>query len=211
MIPVISRYSRRRNAASVAGGNSATYIGKDTTTQGNWVGTYGTAGYSIVDVGGAFPSAYHSMPGYVTNFDFNFSPFTYVWNAAVLATDDEGDGFAPPSGFNRAIRKPGSLVTDPRIASTFYNNCQFNLSISGVHPVSIYFLDWDGYTRYVEVDVIDADTLTVLDTQYLEPGGVSFEYHLGVYHRWNLSGNITVKTALAGGAPNDVANAFFFD
>ena len=51
---------------------TATFLKTDTTTQGNWIGTYGTQGYNVVD-------ATPSYPSYATVTVSGDS--TYVWSA----------------------------------------------------------------------------------------------------------------------------------
>ncbi len=81
----------------------------------------------------------------------------------------------------------------------------FNLDFTDgqVHEVSLYAVDWDSTARSEQVQILDAATGTVLDTETLS------SFHGGEYLSWNLSGNVAIKVTRLGG-PNAVINGLFF-
>ena len=77
---------------NAAAGNQATYVGVDTTTQGNWEGVYGADGYTIA-------TGTPSLPSYLSNFTVNGAG-TYTW--VTITTDPRapqaGTGTGPDRG-----------------------------------------------------------------------------------------------------------------
>ncbi len=69
--------------------------------------------------------------------------------------------------------------------------------------VTLYALDWDSTTRAETVQVIDATSGTVLDTQSLS------SFHNGTYLSWNISGHVVLRFTNIGG-PNAVISGLFF-
>ena len=104
----------------------------------------------------------------------------------------------------RALQK--AAVSD-RIASTWYTysnmTIDINLTDGNTHPVALYMLDWDGSSRAERVDVLDAISQAVLDTQTVSG------FHNGEYLVWNLHGHVTLRITLTGGG-NAVASGLFF-
>ena len=117
-------------------------VGPDETTQGSWNGKFGQDGFAIAN--GA-----SSMPSYGSATVSGASTFTW----------------APLTSDVRALQSgPGAST---RIASLYYgNNFNVNVSVNDgtLHPVSLYFLDWDTSKPTQTVTVLDAGTNAVLDT-----------------------------------------------
>lgn len=162
----------------------AQFKGINTTTQGTWNNVYGSQGYDVVNAG-------ESLPGYATlSFAPNATPFTWAAN-----TSDP-----------RALQdQPGSGA---RIASCYYSSSpsfSFNLNLSGTqpHPVELYFLDWDNLGRSETVQVSNAATGAVLDTETVS------NFSGGKYLLWNLSGNLNITITNTGGL-NEVLSGVFF-
>ena len=60
---------------------SATFVGSDTTTQGNWIGAFGAAGYSVVNDA-------TSLPAWATITPSGQNAFTWAstaWSTTVYA------------------------------------------------------------------------------------------------------------------------------
>src|SRR5262249_51730728 len=103
-------------------GASASFVGTDTTTQGTWKGTYGTAGYNVI-------ADLASYPSYVTVSASGQSTFTWA-----ASTQDV-----------RALQKAENGATD-RIAACWYGQnftIDINLTDGQTQEVSLYALDWD--------------------------------------------------------------------
>ncbi len=102
--------------------------------------------------------------------------FTYTW--AGLTSDV------------RALQT--GVGSSARIASTYYAN-SFNVNVSvndgTLHPVSLYFLDWDTTTRVQTVTVTDANSGATLDVETVTG------FHNGQYLTWNVKGNININVS----------------
>ena len=79
-----------------------------------------------------------------------------------------------------------------------------NLTDGQAHELELYFLDWSNSGRSEQVQISDATTGMVLDTETVS------SFSSGVYLKWTVSGNILITiTRLAG--PNAIANGLFLD
>jgi hypothetical protein len=174
---------------TLAGGNavvsgiffdSATFLGTDTTTQGNWQGVYGADGQIV-------PNNVTANPSYAT---FSSAGATaYTWS--------------PTTTDPRALRQPYSVNA---IASAWYTptsmTIDLNLTDGILHKISLYLLDFDDQSRSERIDILDAQG-NVLDTE------TASSFQNGEYLSWNLSGQIQIRiTCLTG--PNAVLNGLFF-
>ena len=162
-----------------------TFVKSDTTTQGNWMGTYGADGYNIIGATTNNPS----YPSYATVTASGYS--TYTWSSNT--TDPRG--LQDPSGSGR-------------IAAAWYSSTSFtvnvNLTDGQTHDLTIYAVDWDNHGRKEQIQIIDASTGVVQDTETLS------SFSGGVYLEWAVSGNVEIKvTSLTGG--NALINGLFFD
>ena len=101
------------------------FLKQDTTTQGSWIGTYGSQGYDIV-------SGPTSLPPYATVTPSGESTFTWT----TTSTDP------------RALQVPGS---SNRVAAVWYSATSFtvnvNLADGKSHDLELYFDDWDSSGR----------------------------------------------------------------
>ena len=165
------------------GSAAATFISSDTTTQGNWEGTYGTEGYDLME-------AASSVPSYARITTTNTS--SYVTEAST--TDSRG--LQVPGRSSRV-----AAMWENQSGSSFTVDIDLTDGLS--HDVSIYAVDWNNLGRSEEVQVIDQTTGTVLDTRTIS------SFANGEYLTWRLSGNVELKfTSLSG--PNAVLNGIFF-
>jgi hypothetical protein len=160
---------------------SASFLWADSTTQGNWVPSYGADGYNVAGDG-------VKNPAYASPAVSGAS--TYVW--AGSTTDV------------RALRRPNA--TD-RIAATWYSGNRFlidtNIYDTNQHQVALYCLDWDTTARRQTIDVLDSAG-NVLNTQTL-----TASFNKGVYFVWNVTGHVTFRITSTGGY-NGVVNGVFF-
>jgi choice-of-anchor B domain-containing protein len=166
----------------VDNGPSASFVGFDTSTQGNWPGAYGTQGYHLAGAGALAPS---------------YSTVTFAhqqsWTWAASTTEE------------RALRKPDS--TD-RIAACWYTLSNFNIRIANTdtnqHRVALYLLDWDhNNARQVRVEAWNTATNTKLAEQVVS------NFRNGTYVIWNLRGDVTFKIVNLG--TNAVVSGVFFE
>ncbi|MGA7502290.1 MAG: hypothetical protein WBX00_36815, partial [Isosphaeraceae bacterium] len=161
---------------------SVSFIKQDTTTQGKWIGTYGSQGYDVI--GNAA-----SLPGYATVTPAGQT--SYTWAAS--STDP------------RALQDAGGTG---HIAACWYSASSFtvdvNLTDGQTHDLELYFLDWDTTARGETVQISNASTGAVLDTETVT------SFNSGVYLDWAVSGNVDITLTHQAGA-NAVLSGLFFD
>ena len=165
---------------------TANFLGTNTTTQGSWHGVYGASGYDIAaDTSARNPK----LPSYATLGITGAS--TYTWAAST--TDP------------RALQ---NAANTGRIASTWYTSTSmsFNLNLTDgqVHKVSLYAVDFDSTVRNEQIQILDATTGVVLDTETLS------SFHGGEYLSWNLSGNVVIRVTNLNAKSNAVVSGLFF-
>jgi hypothetical protein len=132
----------------------------DVKTQGNWIGTYGSQGCDLF-------SGPCSLPSYAILTYTGGSPSTWTSNT----TDP------------RALQEPGGTG---RIAPFVYSQTSFtvdvNLTDGNTHLLALYFLDWDNNGRSEQVQLANAATGAILDTESMSSfygGGVPRLERLG--------------------------------
>jgi hypothetical protein len=166
----------------VAGGSAAaSFVRADTTTKGNWRGTYGSDGFSVVGDTTSYPAYAQVVPS---------GHFTWVWETA---TSDV-----------RALQRS---VGSGRVAAAWNASTPFNIGVNVTdglfHQLAIYCVDWDSTERVQRVDVLNAVTGAVLDTRTI--GG----FNGGQWLVWNVTGGITLRVTTVAGV-NGVIQGIFF-
>jgi hypothetical protein len=78
-----------------------------------------------------------------------------------------------------------------------------NIADGKLHQVAMYALDWDAQGRSETIQILDATTNAILDTENISG------FTSGTYLVWNISGHVKVTVTTVGG-PNAVVNGFFF-
>jgi len=161
---------------------SATLIATDTTTEGNWIGTYGNQGYDVV-------GSSTSIPAYATVTPTGQSTLTW----AASTTDP------------RALQNAGGIG---RVAAAWDASTSFsvavNLTDGQAHNLTLYAVDWDNAGRSEQIQITDAATGAVLDTQTVS------SFSGGVYVEWKVSGSVVIQvTGLAGSSA--VLSGLFLD
>ena len=159
------------------------FLGQDAQTQGNWEGVYGSEAYTVV-YGGSQTSP----------------------NAAISVAGQQNRNWANWTTDVRALQN-STTPTAGRVAACWFGS-QFTIDVDltdgQTHKISLYALDWDGSNRSERIDVIDADTGTVLDSQSIS------SFHDGVYLSWNVSGHVQFRVTCTGGS-NAVVSGVFID
>jgi hypothetical protein len=175
---------------TAAGAASATFLEQDTTTQGNWIGVYGTDGYDIV----ANPSTTNpnDLPAGVTVTPAGES--SYTWTSP------------NPTGAKQALEVPPSGTT--RIAACWYSATSFTVDVnvaSGSYNLELYFLDYNGSNeRSEQIQFREGSTGAVLSTQTVS------SFSNGAYMDYTISGNVLITITKETGA-NAVLSGLFFD
>ena len=161
--------------------SSAVFVGTDTTTQGTWKGVYGSDGYMLANNATSLPSYAAVTPPGVP---------AWTWTSS---TNDV-----------RALQKAAAA---DRVAATWYGGnftVDVNLTDSRTHRLAMYVLDGDALGRSETIQIVDAVTGAPLDTRSLAA------FSGGQYWVWTVSGHVTIRVTLTGGA-NAVYSALFFD
>ena len=167
--------------------SSASFLGVDTTTQGNWKGNYGQDGYDIAQD----PSTNNpQLPANTSVSLVNNGNFTYT----TTSTDP------------RALQEAGNITN--RVAGVWYNPGSFSINVNlkdgQPHRVALYALDFDKFNRSERIDVISQATGAVLDTQTVS------NFAGGRYLIWSLTGNVTFKVTNLNPGINGVISGLFF-
>ena len=130
------------------------------TTEGNWIGTYGVAGLR-------HRRHSTSLPSYATVTPSGQSSYTWT----TTTTDP------------RALQDAGGTN---RVAACWYAATSFtvdvNLTDGQTHDLELYFLDWDNKGRIEQVQISNAATGAVLDTETIS------SFSTGVYLDWAVAG-----------------------
>ncbi len=163
--------------------SSATFLKTDTTTQGNWIGTYGAQGYDVI---GDTPS----LPSYATISASGESK--WVWSTSTTV--------------RQALQNPGG---SGRIEASWYSTTSFtvnlNLTDGQEHDIELYVLDLQSSPSRVEqIQISDAATGTVLSTETVS------SFTGGVYLNWKVSGDVVITITRESGV-NAVLSGIFID
>jgi len=158
------------------------FVGTDTTTKGNWKGTYGADGYNVMQDSWSYPS-YASVSPIGNN--------GWTWDAA------PNDVRAPQRG------------STGRIAACWYNYLSFDVTVSQTdgqsHRIALYFLDYDTTTRSERIDVEDSASGTILDTRTISG------FNGGTYLVWDILGSVRFHITFTGPpSSNAVLSGIFF-
>ena len=161
---------------------SATFVARDSTTAGRWVGTYGTQGYDVI-------GSTASIPSY----------------AKVTPSGQSSDTWAATSTDPRALQ----TASGPSgIAACWYSSTSFSVDVNMTpgqsHLLELYFLDWDSNSRSESVTLSYPVTGTVLSYETVS------SFHSGAYLDWTVSGNVLITITRTAGV-NAVLSGLFFD
>ena len=162
-------------------GAVANFQATDTSTQGNWYGSYGIDGFAIPNDSQSIPSyASFAVQGQTTN--------TWVENPSDSRALQTGNGLA-------------------RIASNWSSASSFsfdvNITDGQLHPFALYALDWDAQGRAETVQVQDANTHAVLDNRSIS------NFSNGIFLLWNVSGHVTITITATSGPSAVMSGAFW--
>jgi hypothetical protein len=168
-------------AANAATQSSVSFVGADSVSEGNWQAKYGADGYSIAN-------GLQNLPAYAS-----FTPQNQLnWTWSTSTSDP------------RALQVPNA---NGRAATTWFSQSAFsfdvNLTDGNSHQVAIYALDWDSQNRAETIQIVDANSGSVLDTHSI------FNFTSGMYLVWNVTGHVKVNVTYTSGS-NAVASAIFF-
>jgi len=160
---------------------TATFVGTDTTSQGSWKGVYGSDGYNVINDTVNYPAYAQVAPS---------GQSSYTWAASTADV--------------RGLQKAAS--TTDRLAATWYGDTfaiDLNLTDGLTHRVALYVVDWDSTSRSETIEVRDAATNALLDSQTVAG------FNGGRYVIWNVKGHVTVRVTKTTGV-NAVLSGLFF-
>ena len=159
-----------------------TFLGADSHSHGKWKGVYGWDGYSVLGDSS-------SVPGYAQIS--GAGQIEYIWENS---TPDP-----------RALQRP---VEAGRVAGTWYSSTSFTVDLEiadgKTHCIALYCVDWDRAGRVQTVELLDAGSGAVLNTQTLT------EFTEGIYLLWDCKGHVRIRLTRVSG-PNVVLAGLFFD
>ena len=163
---------------------TATFNGKDTTTEGSWIGVYGSQGYNVINATNGV-----NYPSYATVTPAGNTAYTWAANTNLV----------------QALQNPSG---SGRIAAAWYPSTSFTVDVDltdgQAHNLELYLLDYDTTSRSEQIEFTDANTHAVLSTQSVS------SFHTGVYMNYTISGNVLITITKTGGA-NAVLSGLFFD
>ncbi|MBX9625337.1 MAG: S8 family serine peptidase [Gemmataceae bacterium] len=158
------------------------FVGSDAVTQGNWVGKYGAAGYSLAVGPSSLPAGVTVTPGPKNDYLFSRT-----------STDP------------RALQVPGAAG---RLAAIWWSYGTLSVAVAPpageARRLSVYLADYGRNGRAERVDVFDTATGKLLDSRTVA------SYVDGVYLTWTVTGKVTLKFTKTAG-PSPTASGFFLD
>ncbi len=159
---------------------SGVIIRIDTTTQGNWKGSYGQDGYMIAGDSSSTPQYAIVTPAGTTEQIWDTNSTTAAALQRVAST-------------NRVAACWSSTQT---------LTVQFSFSNTNYHRVVFYFLDYDALGRVQNINLYNSTTGALLSSRPVSA------FQNGVYHTYDLRGNVTLKIYATSGSP--VLSGIFF-
>lgn len=166
IVPHGTNIHRIRTIYELPATGTVTFNGQDRTTKGNWVNQYGKAGYDIV--GGT-----RNIPAAV--------------NLTYIGTDLEK--WASNSTDIRALytspQKSGRIAAGN--TAPLHEIVDIVVKDGLKKKVSLYFLDQQHYHRQILVDVVDANTKKVLQSNVLS------DFDHGIYLKYTLTGHVQFR------------------
>ncbi|HEY2587176.1 MAG TPA: carbohydrate-binding protein [Tepidisphaeraceae bacterium] len=165
--------------------STAQFVGVNTVNQGNWTGTFGSAGYWTI---GGTPT----LPSYAT--ETTGSGIQYWQWEAPGTTDPRAAQLSPGSSSRTAAcyYTSGSMTFD------------LNLTDGNAHRIALYLLDSDWRGRSETVQITDANTGAALASN------VASNFGGGQYFVYNLSGHVQITITNNPGSLNAVISGMYF-
>jgi len=160
-----------KDKASVA---SASFVGVDVSTQGNWRDKYGVSGFNVIGDTSTGNPHYSS--------DISVTPGTHntgLWTASSLSP---------------ACLQLAASGSPNRLAGIwFQTSWTMNVNFASTHALELYLLDYPNAGYAETITFKDANTGAVLSTQ------AASGFAGGKYYIWNVTGNVNVTfTSTAG-------------
>jgi hypothetical protein len=173
-------------------GNGATFVKTDTTTKGNWKGTYGAKGYALAN-----------SPSNLIGLPFFLKTFTPPPMEATFSLAPEPQDLQNPASSGAPLQSVWYTDTTLQIDLLFTDYA--------IHEISVYFAEWGGNPRTETVAILDADNPLgpPLNSQQLDDKISSFVG--GVYLVWQVTGHVILQITNNSTGANAVVCGIFFD
>lgn len=163
---------------------SATFVGEDRGTRGEWIGPYGNVGHVVV-------KGWTNLPPKIT---VAADAFTWL--------------FGYPATVPGSLRI--SLDSEDLLSGCYYADADVSLEIRVAtrdgRPtrLSLYFDDWLGPIRAEEIRIFNRATTELLDRREMT------SFRDGAHLSWNIQGDVRVSIRSLNDY-NSIVNAIFFD
>ena len=183
---------------------AAKFLGADSSTQGNWKGTYGKDGYILCNYAeGEGDAASHltSLPVYIRSVEFKKNGTT-LWTQ----TTEDARTLQPPGG-NAGARRAACINTLDPVATyqTMTVDIEAYAAPAPPYRIALYFVDWDDRGRTSAVEMFDLNTKNLVSLLKI----VS-DYRGGKYLIYSYHDSCRFRINQVRG-PNAVLSGVFFD
>ena len=185
----------------------ATLVARDEFTAGDWIGTYGSAGYSLFAFDG--PNARRELlPPWVAAVTQTFGQaLNGPWPGAANDTRALQDPAAPTDPTKRAI---GQYCAVPPPADGWQPSFPIDIMLADGaegtrYRLAVYFVDFDGRGRRQSVTLMDRVTLNPI-----APVELLDNFQAGVWLVWELTTSARFRVNFVRGT-NQVVSAVAFD
>ena len=187
---------------------NATFIGRDEITGGDWIGTYGSAGYFLVAFDG--PNQHVSvLPSWVINIT---NPIGQAQNGPWYDPIPDHDRRALLDPRNTsAPRKIGQFSAPPPPADGWAPSLPFDMTVTDDAPegftyqFAFYFVDYDTRGRRQSVQLMDQ-----LSKSDISPTQMVRDFVNGVWLVWQYPKGVRIRLNWIRG-DNEVMSAILFD
>ncbi|MBE0654919.1 MAG: hypothetical protein IH594_14050 [Bacteroidales bacterium] len=177
----------------------AEFMGKDTTTSGNFQEIYGADGFVLCGHTQTPDTAldFRKLPDYVSDVTYSLNR---TMNWAKNTTDDRA--LAPDNGSPGSI---GAIYTQDPLATLQTMTVDIETETVGQYQVALYFLDWDDAGRRVAVEMFDLETKEII-----APVQIVRDFSQGKYLIYRYNKPVRFRINHVRG-PNATLSGIFFD
>jgi len=179
----------------------ATFLGRDSLTQGDWSSKYGKDAYMLFNY-----LSEEGMPEHLRSLNEDIIDITLNLNAdSVWGVDLNDNRVLTPDNQQVFKQNAGAIFTqDPR-ACWQTMTIDVKLIHQTEYEFSLYFLDWDNKSRRTAIEVIDLETKNII-----APVRIVDNYSHGKYMTYRYNKSVRFRINHVRG-PNAVVSGIFFD
>jgi len=174
--------------------STATFIGQDLTTQGSWVGVYGSEGYVMRGLTSGAPD-FVSLPSWCPTLSRPGA------TGALYTAGSDPRAYQDPTNPTGA-RGAGAWYTTTSVLHTF------GVNDSSPHRLTLYLVDYTNSRNGCTADVLDTPNAdAVLDTRVISQA----DYRNGAHLSWTITGPVKIRITKGSGDANVTVFCVFFD